>query len=69
MVVRGDVDGDGYVNISDYIMVSNHALGIEEITDYVAYTAADVEEDEVLNIADYIIIMDYGLGNSDNLNN
>jgi len=69
MVVRGDVDGDGYVNISDYIMVANHALGTEEMDDYVMITAGDVEEDEILNIADYIKIMDYALGNSDNLNN
>jgi hypothetical protein len=69
MVVRGDVDGDGYVNISDYIMVANHALGTEEMDDYLMITAGDVEEDEILNIADYIKIMDYALGNSDNLNN
>jgi len=68
MVIRGDVDKDGYVNISDYILVSNHALESEYIDDYVQFAAADVEEDEVLNIADYIKIMDYGLENSNSLN-
>ena len=35
MVVRGDVDGDGFVNVSDYISVLNHALALEEIDDYI----------------------------------
>ena len=68
MVIKGDVDQDGYVNISDYILVANHTLGIEEITDYVMFTAGDVVEDELLNISDYIKIMDYALKNIDTLN-
>ena len=68
MIIHGDVDGDGFVNVSDYILVANHALEIEDITDYVMFAAADVEEDEVLNVADYIKIMDYALENIGSLN-
>ena len=68
MVVRGDVDGDGFVNVSDYISVLNHALALEEIDDYIKFAAGDVEEDDMLNVTDYIKIMDYALGNIDSIN-
>ena len=68
MVVRGDVDGDGYVNVTDYITVLNHALEVEDIVDYAKFAAADVEEDELINVTDYIKIMDYSLENLDTLN-
>ena len=69
MVVRGDVDGDGFVNVTDYIAVLNHALALEDIEDYASYAAGDVEEDDILNVTDYIKIMDYALGNIDSINN
>ena len=68
MVVRGDVDGDGFVNVTDYIAVLNHALVLEEIDDYIKFAAGDVEEDEILNVTDYIKIMDYALKNIDSIN-
>ena len=68
MVVRGDVDGDGYVNVTDYITVLNHALEVDDIVDYAKFAAADVEEDEMINVTDYIKIMDYSLENLDSLN-
>ena len=68
MVVRGDVDGDGYVNVTDYMMVLNHSLELTEIEDPIKFLAADVEEDELINVTDYIKIMDYSLENLDTLN-
>ena len=68
MVVRGDVDGDGYVNVTDYMMVLNHSLELTEIEDSIRFLAADVEEDELINVTDYIKIMDYSLENLDTLN-
>lgn len=68
MVVRGDVDGDGFVNVSDYISVLNHALSLEKVEDYISFAAGDVEEDNMLNVSDYIKIMDYALRNIDSIN-
>ena len=69
MVVKGDVDGDGFINVTDYIAVLNHALALEDIEDYIKFVAGDVAEDEILNVTDYIKIMDYALGNIDSINN
>ena len=68
MVVRGDVDGDGVVNVTDYMIVLNHALELEEIEDQIKFYAADVEIDNMINVTDYIKIMDYALENLDTLN-
>ena len=68
VVVRGDIDGDGFVNVSDYISVLNVALENEFFDDYIQFAAADVEEDEIINVSDYIKIMDYNLENIDSLN-
>ena len=69
MVVRGDVDGDSYVNATDYITVLNHALDVYTIDDYIQFAAGDVEEDEILNATDYIKIMDFAIDNINSLNN
>ena len=68
VVLRGDVDGDGYVNVSDYITVLNVTLENDFFDDYIQFAAADVEEDEIINVSDYIKIMDYNLENIDSLN-
>lgn len=48
----GDGTGDGAVDISDYIGVANHILGIPQ-TGFNA-NAADVNKDGVIDISDYI---------------
>ena len=48
----GDATGDGTVDISDYIGVANHILGIPQ-TGFNA-DAADVNKDGVIDISDYI---------------
>jgi len=51
-VVLGDVNGDGTVDISDYIGVANHILG-NTPAGFNA-TAADVNNDGEIDISDYI---------------
>ena len=52
MFILGDATGDGVVDISDYIGVANHILGIPQ-TGFNA-DAADVNKDGVIDISDYI---------------
>ena len=51
-VLVGDVNGDGAVDISDYIGVANHILG--NTPDGFNAEAADVNGDNVIDISDYI---------------
>ena len=50
--ITGDANGDGTVDISDYIGVANHILGIPQTGFNV--DAADVNKDGVIDISDYI---------------
>ena len=68
LVVRGDTDGDGIVNLSDYMAVINHYVESEEITDYPSFLAADVEEDDILDMSDAIKLMNYYAEIIDTLN-
>ena len=52
----GDVNGDGYINVVDIILVVNYIL------DDLYITEGDVNEDGVLNILDIVIITTLILG-------
>ena len=67
MIVRGDIDGDGIIAVSDEAMLTDHILSISVIDDYRFY-AADIEEDELLDVVDDSLITDYILGIIDSLN-
>lgn len=49
--IKGDVDGDGKVNISDVVAVINQIAGIE------TYERADVNDDTYVNITDVVGII------------
>ena len=49
----GDVDGNGSVNMVDYIKVRQHAQSVSFLTDY-ALACADVNGDGNVNMVDYI---------------
>ena len=67
MIVRGDIDGDGIISVSDEAMLTDHILSISVIDDDRVY-AADIEEDELLDVVDDSLITDYILGIIDSLN-
>ena len=59
IVVRGDIDGDGIVNISDLMTVKNHLQNIEQINDNIKYNAANVEQDNAIRTSDFDMLNDY----------
>ena len=67
IIVRGDINGDGLVNVMDKSMLSEHILRTEEIEGYGFY-AADVYNDDLLNVQDKSKLSDYILRVIDSLN-
>ena len=59
LVVRGDINGDGVVDMTDYIDALYNTLDITEITTYSSFAAADVVEDNLIKPADAHKIMDF----------
>ncbi len=54
-VVKGDVDGDGDITVTDYIMIRRHLLGYETLED--AYLkASDADENGKTEMQDYITV-------------
>jgi uncharacterized repeat protein (TIGR02543 family) len=71
MVVRGDINGDGFVNVMDDIAITNtitDANPINEASDYARFAAADVEEDDFINVIDEVKITSFITNNIDSLN-
>ena len=54
VVIRGDVNGDEFVNMKDAIFVTNIILGLEDATE-----AADVNNDGKISMADVMFIVNY----------
>ncbi len=57
----GDVNADGYVNSSDYVMVKRFVFGTATLTS-AQQSRADVNEDGKISAVDYIIIKRIALG-------
>jgi arginine deiminase len=55
VIVKGDVNGDGRVNIADYTLAKRSVLGTYTLTDN-QKLGADVNGDGRINIADYTFI-------------
>lgn len=53
----GDINGDGAVNVSDYIGIANHILG--NTPEGFIEKAGDVNEDNVINVSDYIGVANF----------
>ena len=59
IVVRGDIDGDGYSNITDSLAIKDHLEGTTLINDNIRYVAANVEQDTAIRESDHEIINNY----------
>ena len=61
-ITPGDINGDGVVNVSDYIGIANHILG--NTPEGFIEKAGDVNEDNVINVSDYIGVANFILTGS-----
>ena len=57
---KGDVDGDGIVDLADAVLVINHYVG-KPVNKFVA-KAADVDGDGVIDLADAVRIINFYVG-------
>ena len=62
LYIPGDINGDGVVNVSDYIGIANYILGIPQ--EGFIEKAGDVNEDNVINVSDYIGLANFILTGS-----
>lgn len=53
--LKGDVNGDGYINVTDIALVASHIKGIKPLSDN-GLKAADVNEDTKVNVTDIALI-------------
>lgn len=58
IVVTGDTNGDGKINVADMMSVKSHILKKSTLTG-IAYMAADVNGDGKINVADFMSIKGY----------
>ena len=64
LVVTGDVDGNGCVDVTDYMRVKASILGDFELSNAQS-TAADVDNNDLINTTDYMRIKAHLLGTFD----
>ncbi len=65
-LAKGDVNGDGKINIQDVVMVMQHVLNLHTLTTE-QLSAADVTGEGDINVVDVTSIMRFSLGLIDNL--
>ena len=68
IILRGDIDGDGLIDVTDEAYLMDHILEIALIDDYKFY-AADFNDDHLIDVTDESYLMDYILEIRDSLNN
>ena len=61
IIVKGDVNKDGIVNIADVVMIADHTIKQNVLTEDITKNAAEVTNDNIINIADVIKIADYSI--------
>ena len=62
IIVKGDTDGNGIINAIDALLVVNHILETDELTDCYL-VAADTSNDDVINAIDALKIVNHIIGN------
>ena len=61
LLLNGDVNGDGVVDLHDALYLAKHVLGITGF-EVIIVEAADVNDDKVIDIADAMYLTKYVLG-------
>lgn len=57
----GDVNNDGNITASDYVLIKNHIMGTNRLND-TAKSAADVNKDGTISASDYVLVKNYIMG-------
>ena len=60
-VVKGDVNGDGKITASDYVLIKNQIMGTISL-DEKSKKAADVNGDGKISASDYVMVKNYIMG-------
>ena len=61
LILFGDVNGDGKINLSDMIKIRNHNLGTTLLSG-VFSQAGDINHDAKINLSDMIKVRNHNLG-------
>lgn len=61
VVIKGDINGDGKISASDYVVCKNYIMGIKELAG-VYKDAADVNKDGKVSASDYVKCKNYIMG-------
>ena len=61
IVIYGDVNGDGNIKASDYVLIKNGIMGSKTLSD-ASLKAADVNKDGSIKASDYVLIKNYIMG-------
>ena len=56
-----DVNNDGNITASDYVLIKNHIMGSTSLND-TAKSAADVNRDGTISASDYVLVKNYIMG-------
>ena len=51
---NGDSNGDGVVNVLDVVLIINHILEVDELSEL---CSADLNGDEVINVLDIVLVV------------
>ncbi len=58
LIIYGDVNGDGKIAASDYVMIKNHIMDTKKLTSY-ELISADVNRDNKIAASDYVMIKNH----------
>ena len=67
VVIKGDVNGDGKISASDYVLIKNNIMGTKTLSD-IQRKGADVNKDGKISAGDYVKIKNHIMGISSILN-
>ena len=61
-VIKGDVNGDGRITSSDYVLIKNYIMGSGTLSEN-AKQCADYNGDGKITSSDYVLIKNYIMNN------
>lgn len=63
IVVKGDVNGDGKIQATDYVKIRNHIMGKTQLSN-ASLQAADINQDSKIQATDYVKVRNHIMGKS-----